>query len=183
MQNRLTIPIIRNNMKLIIINGAPAAGKTTLSLRLRDAMPNSVFISLDDIRRNISHYDKDSAGSLALAYDMMLEMVKICFAKGKDVITNRIILEEDRLNDLYLAARHANAEVVEFLLWASKEKIMERADKRGYGFAKLASHERSAYLWDQLNVFKDKRRNAIVLDIEPDSVHVFEAAKFHLKLQ
>ncbi len=169
-------------MKLIIINGAPAAGKTTLALRLRDAMPNSVLIAFDDVRRNISHYEKDRDASLALAYDLTLKMVETCLAQGKDVIFNRLILEEDRLNNLYLAARHANAEVVEFMLWANKEKIMERADKRGYGFAKLASHDRSAMLWDQLNVFKDKRRSAIMLDIEPDSVHVFETAKFHLKL-
>lgn len=170
-------------MRLIIINGPPTAGKTTLALRLRDAMPNSVSIAFDDVRRNISHYEKDAEGSRSLAYDITLEMVKVCLAKGKDVIFNRLILEENRLDDLYLAARHANAQVVELMLWGSKERIMERCDKRGYGFAKLASPERCMELWEKLNVFKDKRKSAVLVDIMPDSVHVFEQVKFLLKLE
>ena len=72
---------------------------------------------------------------------------------------------EKNVLDLFLdLGKKYDAEIYEIFLWADKQTVIDRANERGYEVKVTHTPEKVANTWDQMNLFKMKRTNAIVVD-------------------
>ena len=152
-------------MKLIIINGPTGIGKSTVSKLLYEQNPKSFLLNIDEVRRNISHYAEHREESLALSHAISRSMIRTVFENGKDVILEKCMIRAGVIDGYRAVAEEFSAEIHEFILWAPKEFVMERADTRGWHEGGLLTQEKCAQLWDKINVLKDQRPQAKILEV------------------
>jgi broad-specificity NMP kinase len=158
-------------MKLILINGPAGIGKTTVAKKLHEDMPFSFLLDLDDQRNFISHWRERRQEAGILSFDIALAIAETCFKNGVDFISGKAIFDtiqegrEKNFLDMFIDIGHKyGAEVYEIMLWADKQTVIERANKRGYETKDHLNPEKIAETWGIFNTIKGKRNNAIVLD-------------------
>lgn len=161
-------------MKLIILNGSPAAGKSTVAKKLHEAMPMSLLADVDLWRTLVSGWKENRTESLALAYKYTVGAVGAYLKTGHDVIVDKAILSDDSVIDALVESGKANfADVYEFILIAKQDIIEKRAEARGFHENGLLTREKVTELWHTAQNLIPKRSNAIVIDtseIEADAV-------------
>jgi broad-specificity NMP kinase len=152
-------------MKLIVVNGSPAAGKTTVAEKLHKDLSMSLLADVDAWRRLVSDYRENREESLKLSYKMAVAAVDAYLGTGHDVIVDKAILSDDSVIDALIESgkRHM-AEVYEFILIADKETVIKRAHERGFHENGLLTPEKVPELWEKAQKLIAKRPNAIVID-------------------
>ena len=162
-------------MKLIIFNGPPGVGKSTIAKKLHDEMPMSLLIEGDEWRRQISHWKDHREESHDLVYAIKIAATSAAFKLGSSVIIDKAIFGSDSsLDALTVAARENGADAYEFILNANKETILARADERGYRPGSTFTRERASELWQEGQDLITRRPNAIVVDtstLSPEAVY------------
>lgn len=151
-------------MKLIILNGPSGVGKSTIAARLQENMPSSVLIDIDELRRTIPDYKERRQESLMLAYEKAATATGEHLKDGLNVIIDKAITGSDTLDLLIKIGKKCGADVYEFLLFADKETVQERADERGYRPGSLLTREKVTELWEKADALRQQRQNAIVVD-------------------
>ena len=126
-------------MKLILFNGPPGVGKTTIAKKVHETLPMSFLLDLDLQREFISQYKQYPKESNLLSFDIALGIAETCLNNNRDFISGKGMLDitEDGKNknilDQFIKLGHKyGAEVYEIFLWADKEITLKRADERGY---------------------------------------------------
>jgi broad-specificity NMP kinase len=158
-------------MKLILINGPAGVGKTTVAKKLHESLSFSFLLDLDNQRDFISHWRDDREKARILSFDIALALAETCLKDGVDFISGKAMFDtvlkgqEKNPIDMFIdLGRKYGAEVYEVMLWADKDTVLERADKRGYEVKNHLSSEKIAETWEDFRTIKEKRNNAIVLD-------------------
>lgn len=152
-------------MKLVIINGSPAAGKTTLAEKLHTTLPMSLLADVDNWRRLISGWRDKREESLHLAYEFTLAAVDAYLQTGNDVIVDKAILSDDTVIDaLIQSGKKHKAEIYEFIFTAERQVIIERAQQRGFNANSLLTPERVIELWEITQGLIHRRSQAVVID-------------------
>jgi len=169
-------------MKLIILNGSPAAGKSTVAKKLHESMPFSLLADVDVWRKLVGAWQENRSESLKLAYVFTVAAVDSYLGTGHDVIVDKAILSDADgvLDALVAAGKKHNAEVYEFILTADRDVIRKRADERGY-HERLLTPERVLELYDMAVALVADRSKAIVIDttnLKPEDT--FETIKRHI---
>jgi predicted kinase len=157
-------------MKLIILNGPPGVGKSTIAVRLHQELPSSVLIDVDELRRSIPDYKERRQESLLLAYEKTAEAIGDLLKRGQSVIIDKSISQSDTLDSLIEVGKRYDAEIYEFLLFADKSTVQARADERGYRPGSLLTRERVGEQWDKADMLRKERPEAIVIDTAHASV-------------
>ncbi len=62
-----------------------------------------------------------------------------------------------------VAEKHG-AEVHEIILWADKQTVLQRLEERGYKPHGLLTPEKAEMFWEEIDKFKDTRKEAVVID-------------------
>lgn len=162
-------------MKLIILNGACGAGKSTVAERLHADMPMSLLVVVDTWRKLISEWREHRKESQVLGYKIAWASVDAYLAEGHDVIVDKSILNDyTTLEELVRIGEARGASVYEFIITASKEIVMERAIARGFNPNGLLTLEGVEHLWELSQDLQDKRPDAIYIDtsdLSPDEVY------------
>lgn len=162
-------------MKLIILNGACGAGKSTLAARLHTDVPMSLLVVVDEWRKLISEWREHRKESQVLGYKIAWASVDAYLADGHDVIVDKSILNDyETLKQLVRIGEAHGADVFEFIITASKEVVMERATERGFNPNGLLTLEGVEHLWELSQGLVKERPNAIVIDtssLSPDEVY------------
>lgn len=153
-------------MKLIIINGPCAIGKSTLSAKIHADMPLSFLLSIDAQRRFISHYAEQRDMSNIMIQAISSAILKSCLEINHDVIIDKMVFDQNILNSYYEIAKSHGATVHEIMLWAPKKFVINRAEKRGWRENGLLTPEKCGLFWDKINELKGGRPQAQIINVE-----------------
>lgn len=117
--------------KLIILNGAPGVGKSTLAEKYADMHPLTLKLDIDVIRRFISNYREQFRESARLSKNLAVAMARTHLESGHDVVIAQCYRKPEDLEALEKLAEDCDVSFHEFLLSLPKEEAIARFIKRG----------------------------------------------------
>lgn len=152
-------------MKLIILNGPPGTGKSTISQKLHQELPMSILVDIDQLRRWINGYRENKKQSGVLGYELAKSVIASGLESGSDIIVDKVILDSDVIDSIIKIGKDYKADTYEFILSASKEATLARADKRGYRPGSLLTKGKVRSMWKEgQELLKKRIKKAIVID-------------------
>ncbi len=151
--------LTRGRVRLVLVGGAPATGKTTLSRELERSTGWRALHS-DEIRKHLAGLQPTTSAASVLdhglyapqwnarTYDALLESARGLLASGESVILDASWSDRDRRADAQRVAETTSSELVSFCLSAPPEvaeaRVAERATARVEGSAADASDATAA---------------------------------------
>ena len=115
---------------LILLNGPPAAGKSTLAGRLVDLRPLALNLDIDLVRGQLGGWlDQPTEAGLA-ARAMAISMIKTHLGSGYDVVVPQLLARKDFIEELEHAAAEAGAEFVEIALDVTRSEAVSAFEER-----------------------------------------------------
>ena len=119
---------------LLLINGAPGAGKSTLARRWADTRPLSLVLDVDRIRAMLGAWQDDVLAAGQRARRLAVATAWAQLESGGDVVVPQLLARPELVEELDGLATAAGARFVEVVLTASPEDLAARlADRIGTG--------------------------------------------------
>jgi predicted kinase len=161
--------------RLILLNGPPACGKSTVAQLYVDDHPLALNLDLDRIRALIGQWLSHAHDSGLLTRDIALAAARTHLAAGHDVVVPQFLAQPGFIEQLDATARHSKVPFHEIVLLDSKENALRRFVERSLRSAD-ASHmgardlqDRSggmadlAAMYDRLTAMVASRPTAVVV--------------------
>ncbi len=153
------------SVKLIIINGSPAAGKSTLARKLHEDIPMSLLADVDSWRKLIAGWRDKREESLKVAYVFLVAAVDAYLGTGNSVIVDKAILSDNSVIDALIeSGQKHGAEIFVFILTAERQIIIDRAEKRGFHENGLLTAQSVVELWETSRKLAADRPEAMLVD-------------------
>jgi predicted kinase len=114
---------------LLLINGAPGVGKSTLAQGYADEHPLSLIIDIDWIRGHLGQWAKLDQSKL-VARDLAAALARAHLLNGHDVIVPQYLGRPEYRERLQLLAGEIGVPFVEVLLTDDADRITQRFQKR-----------------------------------------------------
>lgn len=134
--------------RLIVLNGAPASGKSTLARRWAAEHQMALALDIDVIRAMLGASLDDPIRSGLAARRLAVEMARRHLVDGHDVIIPQFLGREEFLGELADLAREVGVEFIEVVLIASMSDLRRRFDDRSQA-AEQPEHRDAALLVEQ----------------------------------
>lgn len=115
--------------RLILLNGPPGVGKSTLAARYVADHPLALHLEIDAIRASLGGW-QDIEESKLVARRLARAMAEAHLRAGHDVVMPQYLGRTDFIADLDRLASACDGELVEVLLWDSSEVVRERFQRR-----------------------------------------------------
>jgi predicted kinase len=112
--------------RLIVLNGPPAVGKSTIAQRFVDDHPLALTLELDRLRRMLGGWRADPLAAGRLARPLALAAARTHLEAGYDVVLPQYLGQVDFLAQLAALAAATDATLHEVVLMASKDRILAR---------------------------------------------------------
>jgi predicted kinase len=135
--------------RLVLINGAPGGGKSTLARRYADEHPLVLVLEIDDVRAMLGRWLDHSAEAGLLARRIAVEMARVHLAGGRDVLVPQFLGRLDFVLELERLADEVGAEFVEVVLLSDPQDAVDRFVRRSRR-PEAASHRDAAALQDRM---------------------------------
>ncbi len=116
---------------LVLLNGPPAIGKSTIAQRFVDSRPLSLNLDIDVVRGMLGVWLDDPSTAGLTARSLALVMAETHLAAGHDVIVPQFLGQTDFIEQLAGVADRTATEFVEIALWFDRSSaITAFADRR-----------------------------------------------------
>ncbi|MCP2167780.1 AAA family ATPase [Goodfellowiella coeruleoviolacea] len=116
--------------RLLLFNGPPACGKSTLAQHYVDDHPLALNLDVDRVRSLIGRWRDDPHAAGLLARQVALAAARAHLASGHDVVVPQFLARMTFIEQLERLAREVNASFHEFVLLDSKENALRRFAER-----------------------------------------------------
>jgi predicted kinase len=126
---------------LVVLNGPPAIGKSTLARRYVADHPLALNLDPDSVRRMLGGWRAQALRASSLARAMSLEMARVHLGAGYDVIVPQYLGRPQFLAELQQIAAGAGARFVEFVLLDARDNAVNRFAARTERAATVADVE------------------------------------------
>jgi predicted kinase len=161
--------------RLILLNGPPGCGKSTLARRYVADHPLALCLDVDRIRAMVGRWQDDVHAAGLLARASALATARVHLEAGHDVVVPQLLDRAQFLEQLQELSAEVGAEFVEVALTDSKENSLRRYAERhrlasdstasaGSGDPSGSEEEISA-LYDGVLAFLATRDAAIIVPV------------------
>lgn len=134
--------------RLILLNGLPAVGKTTLARRYAEDHPWTLVADLDTLRRAIGGWRRDPTRAGLLARALSLTMAAEHLRAGHDVVVPQFLGRPQFLTEAERVAAQVGALFVEVVLTDDRDTLVDRFARRTAAAVEPA-HADAGWLVDQ----------------------------------
>lgn len=159
--------------RLILLNGPPGIGKSTLASRYVSDRPLSLALDIDTIRRALGKWQEQPEAAGLLARAMAVAMARTHLLAGHDVVVPQYVARTDFLDELEATAAATGARYFEVYLTDDREAALARFHERG-GEPSLAEHHTEAVrhvggprglaeMFDRIDLTRRNRPNALTV--------------------
>ena len=131
--------------RLILLNGMPAVGKTTLARRYADEHPMSLVVDLDTLRRQLGRWRDQPTTAGLHARALSLTLAARHLADGLDVVLPQFLARPQFIEQAAQVATDAGARFHEFVLVDDRDTLFARFTARSAAAAEPA-HADAAWL-------------------------------------
>jgi predicted kinase len=116
--------------RLVLVNGVPASGKSTLAHRYADEDPLTLVLDIDLVRRMLGGW-KDSLNEAGLlARRIAVEMARTHLRAGRDVVVPQFLGRVGFVQTLAELCEDVGADFVEVVLLSSPDEAVSRFVRR-----------------------------------------------------
>ena len=116
--------------KLVLLNGPPAVGKSTLARRYADEHPLTLVLEIDTVRGLLGAWLDDPRRSGWAARMIALAMARTHLEAGHDVIVPQLLTRREFVEMLRQTAEAAGATFSELTLMDPRDVVLERLEQR-----------------------------------------------------
>jgi predicted kinase len=127
--------------RLIVLNGPPAVGKTTVARRYADAHPLTLVLDIDSVRRLLGGWRADTARAGLLARALSLALAREHLRQGYDVALPQYLGRVEFLEQAEQVAAETGAAFYEFVLMDNRDEVVRRFQERTAAAAEPAHVE------------------------------------------
>jgi predicted kinase len=115
---------------LILLNGPPASGKSTIATLLIAARPLALNLDVDAVRGSLGAWIEQPHESGLAARRLAIAMATTHLQAGHDVVVPQFLARDTFIVELEAVARQTNARFVEIALVAGREETIRAFDDR-----------------------------------------------------
>ncbi len=124
---------MRVNPRLLLLNGVPGAGKSTLASRYAEDHPGVLICDIDRLRTMVAGWQDDFAGTGRLVRAAARAFLTAYLAEGGDVVVPQLVGNVRELDGFAEAAASARASFVHVLLDVPVAEVTSRFAGRTEG--------------------------------------------------
>jgi predicted kinase len=160
--------------RLILLNGPPGIGKSTLARRYVGDRPLSFCLDVDGFRRLIGDWERHEERSGLLAREMAIAMVRTHVGAGHDVVMPQYVARADFIERLAATAAAEHASFHEVFLTDGRAAALARFDARRSDPAWVQHHAEAVRamgglagfgeMFDRLETFRASRPHALTVE-------------------
>jgi predicted kinase len=116
---------------LLLLNGPPGVGKSTMAARYVDEHPPALNLDIDVLRSQIGGWQRDVGAAGVLARSLALAAARVHLLAGHDVVVPQFLGRVEFIERLSALAAEVGVPFVEVVLLDRKENVLRRFAERG----------------------------------------------------
>lgn len=110
--------------RLILLNGPPAVGKSTLAVRYAEERPLTLRLDIDVVRGLLGDWASRPSDAGLMARAMAIEMARVALSNGHDVVVPQFIAVADFIAELEALAAEVDAHFIEVALITDADDVV-----------------------------------------------------------
>ena len=157
--------------KLVLLNGPPAVGKSTIARRYADEHPLTLVLEIDLVRSLLGAWLEEWQRSGHVAREIALAMARTHLEAGHDVIVPQLLTRRPFVEALQATAEGAGATFYEIVLLDERDVVLARLEQRSEldgGFSARALMEKqgntAGEAYDEFVAALGQRAGAVVIE-------------------